>query len=627
MGSGRNSRPASAPHKQSLIRSSLPIPAYAASRPKAIKGTRDRDPTARLHHATYISILSMSTEIKTLLKNIFGADAPIEISVPDEDFFGHYSTNFALREAKIKGVPPLDLAREYAARIAAAAPAGLFQKVEAAAPGFINFWLSDGAMQKEFAAIARDKKYGTGSGGKGKTVIVEYSSPNIAKAMQVGHLRNTIIGASLSNILEHSGYRVVRWNYLGDWGTQFGKLIAAYKLWGDKKTVENNPIETLQALYVRFHADMKEDPALEKLGQEEFKKLEDGDRTNRKLWEWFKKESLVEFKQAYKMLGVDFDIWLGENFFEQEMRPIVKELLQKKVAERSEGAVIIPLESVGLPPALIEKSDGASIYLTRDIANLRYRLKKYKPEKILYVVGNEQALHFEQLFAVAHMLGMDTVELKHIKYGLVLGEGGKKLSTRAGTAQSLKEVIDEAVGKAREVVEIKNPGLSAKEKDEVAFVIAMGALKYNDLKENRTTDIVFNWEKMLDFSGDSAPYLQYTYARLKSIIRKSKISDAKLRLGVAGVATLERTTELALMRKLFEFPDVVARAGELYSTSTIATYLYKLAVAANKFYETTPILKDEDAARLRARLLLVVTAADVLQKGLGLLGIQTLEKI
>jgi len=569
----------------------------------------------------------MSTEIKTLLKNIFGADAPIEISVPDEDFFGHYSTNFALREAKIKGVPPLDLAREYAARIAAAAPAGLFQKVEAAAPGFINFWLSDGAMQKEFAAIARDKKYGTGSGGKGKTVIVEYSSPNIAKAMQVGHLRNTIIGASLSNILEHSGYRVVRWNYLGDWGTQFGKLIAAYKLWGDKKTVENNPIETLQALYVRFHADMKEDPALEKLGQEEFKKLEDGDRTNRKLWEWFKKESLVEFKQAYKMLGVDFDIWLGENFFEQEMRPIVKELLQKKVAERSEGAVIIPLESVGLPPALIEKSDGASIYLTRDIANLRYRLKKYKPEKILYVVGNEQALHFEQLFAVAHMLGMDTVELKHIKYGLVLGEGGKKLSTRAGTAQSLKEVIDEAVGKAREVVEIKNPGLSAKEKDEVAFVIAMGALKYNDLKENRTTDIVFNWEKMLDFSGDSAPYLQYTYARLKSIIRKSKISDAKLRLGVAGVATLERTTELALMRKLFEFPDVVARAGELYSTSTIATYLYKLAVAANKFYETTPILKDEDAARLRARLLLVVTAADVLQKGLGLLGIQTLEKI
>lgn len=572
----------------------------------------------------------MSTEIKTLLKKLFGADALIDISVPDEELFGHYATNFALREAKTRGVPPMELAREYAARIAAAAPAGFFQKVEAAAPGFINFWLSDAAMQKEFAVIAHEKKYGLGVGGKGKTVIVEYSSPNIAKAMQVGHLRNTIIGAALSNILEYSGYRVVRWNYLGDWGTQFGKLIAAYKLWGDKNAVEKDPIETLQALYVRFHAEMKTNPALEKRGQEEFKKLEDGDRANRKLWEWFKKESLVEFERTYKTLGVDFDVWLGEHFFEKEMRPIVKELLQRKIAERSEGAIIVPLGSVGLPPAIIEKSDGASIYLTRDVANLRYRLKKYKPEKILYVVGNEQALHFEQLFAVAHMLGMDTVELKHIKYGLVLGEGGKKLSTRAGTAQSLKEVIDEAIGKAREVVEIKNPGLSAKEKDEVAFVIAMGALKYNDLKENRATDIIFNWEKMLDFSGDSAPYLQYTYARLKSILRKSKITKGIFQMNFrsrADVASLTRTTELALMRKLFEFPDVVARAGELYSTSTIATYLYKLAVAANKFYETTPILKDEDAARLRARLLLVATAADVLQKGLGLLGIRTLEKI
>ncbi|HEY5221173.1 MAG TPA: arginine--tRNA ligase [Candidatus Paceibacterota bacterium] len=570
----------------------------------------------------------MTQEIIIILKKIFGADAPIDISVPDEELFGHYSTNFALRQGKIKGVPPLELAKEYAARISAAAPAGFFQKVEAAAPGFINFWLSNETIQREFVRIARDKKYGAGDAGKGKTVIVEYSDPNIAKKMHVGHMRTTIIGAALANILELSGYRVVRWNYLGDWGTQFGKLIAAYKMWGDKKSVEKDPIETLQRLYVRFHEEMKADPALEKRGQEEFKKLEDGDHENRRLWEWFKKESLDEFKRIYKLLDVDFDVWIGEAFFEREMKDTVKELMDKHIAERSEGAVVVKLDAAGLPPALIQKSDGASLYLTRDIANLRYRLKKYKPAKILYIVGNEQALAFEQLFAVAKLLGWgEGVELKHIKYGLVLGESGKKLSTREGTAQLLEGVIAEAISRAGDVVATKNTDLSPKEKDEVATVVALGALRYNDLKENRTTDIVFNWEKMLDFSGDSAPYLQYTYARLKSILRKSGVRKSDLRPASVDVTTLAHMTELALMRKLFEFPDIVARAGELYSTSTLAVYLYKLAVAANKFYETTPILKDDNVARRAVRLLLVATAARALQKGLGLLGIKTLEKI
>jgi arginyl-tRNA synthetase len=571
----------------------------------------------------------MTKEIIHLLQEIFGADAPIEISVPDEELFGHYSTNFALRAAKGKGIPPFELAKEYAARIFAAAPTGFFQKVEAAAPGFINFWLSKETLQDEFKKIAADKKYGAGNVGKGKTVIVEYSQPNIAKKMHVGHMRTTIIGAALANILEASGYRVVRWNYLGDWGTQFGKLIAAYKMWGSKVAVEKDPIEELQKLYVRFHAEMKTDPALEKRGQEEFKKLEDGDRENRKLWEWFKKESLKEFKKMYRILDVDFDIWIGEAFFESEMKATVKELMDAHIAERSEGAVVVKLDDVGLPPALIQKTDGASLYLTRDIANLRYRLKKYKPAKILYVVGNEQALAFDQLFSVAKKLGWDAegVELKHIKYGLVLGSGGKKLSTREGTAQLLEGVIDEAVTRARAVIDAKNPDLASKEKDAVAMAVALGALRYNDLKENRTTDIIFDWEKMLDFSGDSGPYLQYTYARLKSILRKSKISSAALRPGAVNVATLERATELALVRKLFEFPDIVERAGDLYSTSTLAVYLYKLAVTANKFYETTPILKDDDRARRDARLLLIATTARVLQKGLGLLGIKTLEKI
>jgi arginyl-tRNA synthetase len=569
----------------------------------------------------------MTTEIKNLLKKLFGADAPIEVSIPEEELFGHYSTNFALRQAKIKGVPPLELAKGYAAKIAAAAPAGFFRKVEAAAPGFINFWLSDGTLQEEFKEVAADKDYGNGDVGNGMTVIVEYSQPNIAKKMHVGHMRTTIIGAALANILELSGYRVVRWNYLGDWGTQFGKLIAAYKMWGSKKEVEKNPIEELQKLYVRFHEEVKTDPELEKRGREEFKKLEDGDRENRKLWEWFKKESLKEFMKIYHLLDVSFDEWTGEAFFERQMEETVEELAEKGIAERSEGAMIINLDDEGLPPALIQKSDGASLYLTRDIASLRYRLKKYNPAKILYVVGNEQALAFEQLFAVAKKLGLDSAELKHIKYGLVLGERGRKLSTREGTAEFLEDLLNDAIIKAREVIEVKNPDLPPAEKTEIAFGVAMGALKYNDLKENRTTDIVFNWEKMLDFSGDSAPYLQYTYARLRSILRKAKVSERALRPNKIDASLLAHTTELALMRKLFEFPDIVVRAGDLYSTSTLAVYLYKLAVAANKFYETMPILKDEDPARRAARLLLAATAARVLQKGLGLLGIKTLEKI
>ena len=564
----------------------------------------------------------MKETIVTIVKEILGSDTPIELSVVEDDHFGHYSTNIAFRSAKDLGKLPLELAKEYAVLIAEKAPANFFSKVEAAAPGFINFWLSNEVVQKELENVSQNKKYGHGFMGKGKTVIVEYSAPNIAKLMHVGHLRNTIIGDSLSKILEKNGYTVIRWNYLGDWGTQFGKIIAAYKMWGREEDFAKEPIEIMQALYVRFHEEAKSNPDLEKMGQAEFKKLEDGDEENKKLWEWFRAESIRELKKAYTMIAVaDFDIWIGESFFEGEMKPLVEELLLNNIASKSEGAIIINLDEAHLPPALIQKSDGASLYLTRDIANLRYRLEKYHPAKILYVIGNEQSLHFEQLFAIAQKMEMNSAELKHIKYGLVLGEGGKKLSTRQGTAQLLLEIVERAIVKAREVIEEKIPDISNGEKTLIAYAIAMGALKYNDLKENRTTDIVFDWEKMLSFSGDSAPYLQYTYARLQSILRKAQEIEGY------DLSTLDRNDELVLMRKIFEFPDIVEKAGELYSTSTLATYIYKLAVAANKFYETTPILKDENSLRLNARLLLVQTAARTLREGLALLGIETLEKI
>jgi len=307
------------------------------------------------------------------------------------------------------------------------------------------------------------------------------------------------------------------------------------------------------------------------------------------------------------------------------LKPITKRLLDEHIAERSEGAIVVKLDEFNLPPALVEKSDGASLYLTRDIANLEYRLKKYKPTAILYVVANEQTLHFAQLFAVAKKLGLDSAELRHIKYGLVLGESGKKLSTREGRTVAVKDIIEKSTALARKVVEEKARDLSDAEKDEVAEVVGIGALKYNDLKENRMTDIVFDWDKMLDFSGDSAPYIQYTFARLSSILRKAQKELGAKSYEVGG--NLDSDVELALMRKIFEFPDVVQKTGELYATSLLATYLYKLAVAANKFYETTPILKDENGSRHGARLTLIAVAAQTLKDGLALLGIKTLEKI
>ncbi len=575
----------------------------------------------------------MKEQIENIIKNAIDArDARVEVSVPEQAGFGHYSTNIAMRLAKIEKKTPLAASREIVEKISRIAPAGFFEKVEAAAPGFINFWISKEALQNELANVSRGKEFGNSAIGKGKTVIVEYSQPNIGKMMHVGHLRTTIIGDALANIYEAVGYKVIRWNYLGDWGTQFGKLIAAYKLWGDKKVIETNPLTELQKLYVRFHDEMKKDESLEKRGQEEFKKLEDGNKENLKLWEWFKKESLKELDKIYKDLGVRFDTYIGESFFEKEMKPLVAELVKKGVAKRSEGALVIDLEAMKLPPALIEKGDGASLYLTRDIANLRYRLEKYKPAKILYVVGNEQSLHFEQLFAVAKILGLDSAELAHVKYGLVLGEAGKKLATREGRTILLKEVLEKAITLARKVVEAKNTELSGSEKDEVARVVAIGALKYNDLKENRHSDIIFDWEKMLDTSGDSAPYLQYTFARLRSILRKAQTVNSNSQLVIRKLPTtnyqlLNSDVELDLVRKIIEFPDEVVRSAENLATSNIAVYLFRLAVLANRLYETTPVLKEENESRRAALLLLITTAAETLKKGLGLLGIKTLEEI
>ncbi len=581
-----------------------------------------------------------------------------DISVPENEQFGHYSTNVAMKLAKRKGIKPfvpsslgrcvsentptrsslagikkanpMDLAAELAAKIEKNAPKNFFERIEIAAPGFINFWISKDILREELVSISKQKeKFGRSDfgpfdklrAGKNRTVIIDYSAPNVAKPMHVGHLRSTIIGDALANIYEFAGYKVIRWNYIGDWGTQFGKLIAAYKRWGNKAAVEKAPIEELLSLYIRFHKEETENPIFAQEARDEFMKLESGNAQNKKLWNWFRLESIKEFKKIYAILGVKFDVILGEAFLEPYLKPLIERLYKKKIAQESDGALIVPLEN--LPPALIQKSDETSLYMTRDIAGLEYRIKKYKPAKIIYVVSNEQTLHFSQFFAVAKKMGVEKAELVHVKFGMVLGEKGTKLSTRSGEAVRLETLLEKSIDLARKTVEKKNPKLKAKEKEKIAVAVGLGAVKYNDLKENRLSDISFDWDKMLDFSGDSAPYLQYTHARLKSILRKTrKVSSIKYQ-----VSSLDTDVEMALIRKLAEFPETVRRSAENLTTNNIAKYLYELANLANKFYESTPVLIDKDAARRNARLVLIDSVTSIMKNGLEILGIKAPEKI
>lgn len=538
---------------------------------------------------------------------------------PEVKIRGHLATNVAFLMSKKSGLPPMKTAEMLRERLLRGKEAGFFGRIEIAAPGFLNFWMSEEATGLAIKEVIKAKsKWGRGSKKK-QTVVVDYSSPNVAKPMHVGHLRSTIIGDALANIYEALGYKTIRWNYIGDWGTQFGKLITAYKLWGKKKAIEKNPVDEMLKLYVRFHEEVKSKPELNKMAQVEFAKLEQGDKENRKLWSWFRHESLKEFNHLYKDLGVKFDVIAGESFYEKDLVSLIKRLKNKGITKISEGALIIPLGIHGLAPALIQKSDGATLYITRDIANLEYRLNKYKPAKILYVVANEQTHHFNQLFAVAKVLGLISVDLEHVKFGMVLGPDGKKLSTREGKTVNLDDLINEAVKLAYKTVAAKNPRIPKKEKEKIAKVVGIGAIKYNDLSQNRVGDIVFDWDKMLSFTGNSAPYLQYTYVRLKSILSKVKPGEFQVKY-------LGNESDLALIMKLAQFPEVIERAAKIYLPSHLANYLYQLAQEVNHYYETNPVLKSGTKIK-NARLALIKAVAETLKNGLNLLGIQTLERM
>lgn len=556
--------------------------------------------------------------LKNKVKELYpGIDFDV-LNPPDEKM-GDYSINLAFVLAKKEGGNPKEIGKDLVTRFSNDEEfKKYFNRIELAGNGFINFYLSQDFLQKQLKKIhERGDSFGKSKEGNGKTIIVEYSSPNIAKPMHIGHLRSTIIGDALANIYEVLGYKVVRWNFIGDWGTQFGKLIAAIKKWN---TLPTDTIQDILGLYVKFHEAIRDSPEFEKQGQEEFAKLETGDKENRKIWERIKHISIKEFELAYQRLNLrDFDVIRGESDYELKLKDIVQELEKKGLAQESEGALIIELDN--LPPAMLRKSDGATLYITRDIASLEDRIKNYNPTKILYVVANQQALHFEQLFAIAQKLGRTNIELTHVKFGMVLGKDGKKLATREGKVIPLQEVIGKLTVLALSTVKEKSSDSSDEEVKKIAEAVALGALKYNDLKQHPYSDITFDWNAMLDLGGNSGPYLQYTYARLLNILKQ--VGD----WSGGDASLLVEPLEIRIMAKLLDFPEVVIECSRLYTLNALALYLYELASITNRFYEQIRIIEDQNKERRNARLLLVETTTSVLKRGLSLLGIETLERI
>lgn len=484
--------------------------------------------------------------------------------------------------------------------------------------GFLNIYVKRKMVAKKIIhqIQVEKEKYGNLTEGKGKTIVMDYSSPNIAKSFGVGHLRSTVIGNSIKKIYEKLGYQVVGVNHLGDWGTQFGKMIVAYEKWGNKEDIDKNPIDELQKLYVRFHDEEKSDPSLEERAREVFLKLEQNDPHYVALWTWFKDESMKEFMEMYELLNVSFDSYDGESFYNDKMDDAIKELEAKDLLKIDDGATIVDLGEE-LPPALIKKSDGATLYMTRDLAALLYRARHYHTNTVLYVVGNEQQLHFKQLKKLTDLLGYN-FDVVHVNFGLVMIDG-KKMSTRGGKFKRLEEVITQAINDAKQSITEKNPNL--KDQDKVAKAVGVGAIIFNDLKNERHLNVDFSLENMLKFEGQTGPYLQYTGVRIHSILKDQVVDHHKVNLSY-----FEEDHYFEIIKLLAQFPMMLERAKESFMPSVIARYLINLAQGFNSFYGKQRI-QVEDEGHLMANLLFLESIEIVLKEGLRILGIESLEEM
>jgi arginyl-tRNA synthetase len=523
--------------------------------------------------------------------------------------------------AQRKKSPP-----EIAAELAGAVKPGPLFSSATASGGYLNLSLARPAFASAVIGdLARlGERYGSSEEGAGRAVVIDYSAPNVARPMSVGHLRSTIIGAALYNLHAFTGYRPIGDNHLGDWGTQFGTLLYAYTQWLDREAYEQDPIAELLRLYVKFDEEARKEPSLRDRAREWSLRLEQGDPEARRLWEEFVRHSLAEFQRTYELLEVRFDHTLGESFYEDKTGEVIDLAISRRVAVEDEGALIIRLDKAGITtPLLLRRRDGATLYHTRDLATAIYRIRTFRPSKILYVVGSDQRLHFRQLFAALHALGYGDAEYVHVDFGLVRLPAGR-MSTRRGRVVFLRDVLEEAIDRARALVDEKNPELPEAERDTVARIVGVGAIKYADLSQSRVKNIVFDWDRMLSLEGDSAPYLQYTYVRARGIIRRAGETPAGETFDARAAASVQ---EWALIKHLARFPEAVHEATHSYFPHLVANYLFQLAQLFHAFYHEIPVLQAEDAELRRSRQLLVEAAATVMRTGLDLLGIRVPERM
>ncbi len=491
---------------------------------------------------------------------------------------------------------------------------------------YLNFFIKKEIFVKTMVEAASADNFGGSTIGEGQTICIDYSSPNVAKNFHVGHLRTTIIGNSLYKIYSKLGYNVVRINHLGDWGTQFGKLIVAYKAWGDEETVKRDGVGELMKLYVKFHDEAEKNPALNDEARAWFAKMEQGDEEALKIWQWFKDISLIEYKRTYDLLGMDFDYYLGESFYRDKTDDVVNRLTSANLLTESEGAKIVNLEDYDMAPCLILKNDGSSIYATRDLAAIFYRKDTYNFVKCLYVTGQEQKLHFAQVFKVVELLGNEWAkdQLIHIPYGLVSLEGAK-LSTRSGNIIYAEDILLEAVSKVKDIIleNMEKKGQDIPDVDGTAKMVGVGAVLFNDLYNQRIKDVSFSWDKLLNFNGETGPYVQYTYARCSSILRNLENYDENAPIDYSLITDAD---SIDLLKEINRFPQVVVDASEKYEPSQVARFAVAVAQSFNKFYNANRI-NIEDTELKNARAALVKLTRSTIKSAMLLLGIECPEQM
>ena len=564
-------------------------------------------------------MLMFKQQIATQLAPLLGWEEQQVVNaleIPPDNQLGDLAFPCFPLARELRKAPPL-IAADLAARLELPP---VVQQVRAIG-GYLNFYLAPHQLAKQVlqAIATTGDRFGSSNQGAGKNVVIDFSSPNIAKPFGVGHLPTTMIGNSLSRLYQALGYNVIRVNHLGDWGTQFGALIVAYLNWGQSDPLLEEPVQKLYRLYVRFHQEEEGNPALRDEARAWFKRLEGGDPEARRLWNLFCGTSLGILQQLYQRLGVEFDYYTGESFYVDMLPATIERVKSAGITEMSDGALIVPLGD-DLPPCLLRKSDGATLYATRDLAALFYRHDHFQPDRIIYVVAMDQSLHFQQLKLVLYKMGLDWSDsVVHIPFGLVrLPEG--KMSTRRGQMVLFEDLLVEAKLRIDEIIALKNPTLP--DRDQVAERVAMGAIIFNNLKNSRIKDIIFDWNEMLNFDGETGPYLQYTYARCASVLRKADGTGAV----VDDTRGVTDESSQAVLKLLSQFPEAIERAANFYEPSTISRYVLDLAQAFNRFYHNCRILGEAPAVE-QSRLALVHAVATVLKRGLELLGLQAPEQM